>query len=173
MKDLMIDLETLGQGPDAVVLSIGAVFFDIESEKVGNGFYTALDMAPQLKAGRKTNAETIKWWMSQGQAARHVFEDEALHPIEALNRFVEFIKNESEDAILVWGNGSTFDIIILERLLKDFNYAPLWPYSNIMDLRTFRRFVGKGKKIPRSEGHHNALVDAVDQANYVLHHTRK
>jgi hypothetical protein len=41
--DLMIDLETLGLTANSVVLSIGAVFFDLEGEDLGPTFYTNVD----------------------------------------------------------------------------------------------------------------------------------
>lgn len=43
MNHLMIDLETLGTSADAVILSVGAVKFDLESDKIDDeGFYLSL-----------------------------------------------------------------------------------------------------------------------------------
>ena len=40
MKNVMLDLETLGTTASAVILSIGAVRFDLTSEKIDDkGFY--------------------------------------------------------------------------------------------------------------------------------------
>ena len=44
-------------------------------------------------------------------------------------------------------------------------------FYNIMDLRTFRRFVGNGAKVPKLEGtNHNALDDCINQINYMFEH---
>ena len=54
--DVMIDIETLGRSERAVVLSIGAVAFDIERPDVSlddlPAWYAALDLQPQIDNGR-------------------------------------------------------------------------------------------------------------------------
>lgn len=164
--DLMIDLETLGTDPHCPVISIGAIFFDIEKKKLGPTFYATLDVKEQIRSQRTLDADTLKWWMHQSGAAKKVFRETA-SPVEfALNKFVEFIKQFKK--VKVWGNGSSFDIVILEDLFKQYDIKVPWSYNNIMDLRTFKRFVAKGEKLQKSGVDHNALDDAKSQAQYVL-----
>ncbi|MWP21778.1 3'-5' exoribonuclease, partial [Escherichia coli] len=42
MNNLMIDLETMGKNKDAPIVSIGAVFFTLETRDIGQEFYTCL-----------------------------------------------------------------------------------------------------------------------------------
>ncbi len=41
--DVMIDIETMGLGPDAAIVAIGAVFFDLEKGTLVERFYRAID----------------------------------------------------------------------------------------------------------------------------------
>lgn len=169
MKDLMIDLETLAKGSDAVVLSIGACFFDIKTREIGETFYEVLDLGQQTDKGRKIDPSTVNWWMKQSDAARSVFQDKARPTTLVLAEFKHWIyKNSVNDDVYVWGNGSTFDISIIESLLKTFNQEIPWTYFNVMDFRTFRRFCAGNAKPQRIGTHHNALDDAISQAQFVI-----
>lgn len=170
MTDLMIDLETLGTAQDCVVLSIGGCFFDIPTQQLGLRFYGALQIQDQLNAKRTVTEDTIKWWMKQSPEARQVFETEGLPVIKALTEISAVIKKECPDKrkLKVWGNGSTFDISILENLFALCKLELPWNYSGVQDLRTFRRFVGGGDRIKPLGTKHNAADDAVSQAAYVL-----
>lgn len=169
MTDLMIDLETLGTSSDAVVISIGAVFFDPAQGSLGVSFHLAFAIEDQIKLGREISADTLKWWMGQSDAAKKVFHEKATPTREVLTVFGQWIAANSKNAH-VWGNGSSFDISILESLFCQYEIAIPWNYNKVMDLRTFKRFVGGGEAVKKSGTEHNALQDAINQANYVLIH---
>lgn len=170
MKDVMIDLETLGTDPDCPVLSIGAVVFDIKKKIVAkwNPFHVVLDVDSQISDGRKPSGSTIKWWMQQDSAAKIVFEGVRLSPVEALNNFILWVDINDLRAFNFWGNGSHFDISIMENLFKQYKIKCPWAFNKVMDLRTFKRFVGGGKPIINNGIKHNALDDAIAQAQYVI-----
>lgn len=172
MNDLMIDYETLGTGPDAMVISLGAVYFDIEKGTIGPTFYMAFDVEDQMKKGRVFTASTLKWWMGQTGAAKKVFHEQAKPTQLVLETFSKWVQqNSGIKATRPWGNGATFDISISETLFDDFGVKCPWLYYNVMDLRTFRRFIGGGADVPKTEGtNHNALDDAKNQAQYVIDH---
>ena len=166
--DVMIDLETLGTDPRCPVISIGAIAFDVEKKALGPTFYATLDVAQQIRAQRFVDADTLKWWMGQSDAAKKVFRDTA-SPVEfALPKFVEYLGQFKD--LQVWGNGSTFDITILENIMAQWQIKVPWKYNKIMDLRTFRRFVAGGETLQKSGVDHNALDDAKSQAEFVLKH---
>lgn len=172
--DLMIDLETLGTGPDAVIVSIGAVFFDIETKTLGPTFEMVLDVQSQLNYGRKIDADTLKWWFSQEDAAKKVFHEKSTGPITVLDAFYYFCNvNSTTKTLKAWGNGSTFDITLMESILKTYSRQVPWGYNGVMDLRTFKRFVGGGEQIQKVGVAHNALDDAKSQALYVIKHANK
>lgn len=169
MNDIMIDLETLGTSVDTVVISIGAVFFDTTTKELGPTFNMNLKIENQLKT-RSINADTLAWWMGQSNAAKKVFSAEALPTVVALSAFVKWvIANAPEDGnVKPWGNGAIFDISILEHLLAEYNIKPPWKFSNVRDLRTFKEYVAGNAKINKLGIEHNALDDAMSQAQYVM-----
>jgi hypothetical protein len=58
MRDVMLDLETMGNGPDAAITAIGAVCFNPVGGTVGPGFYRVVDLASSVAAaGVKDLAE--------------------------------------------------------------------------------------------------------------------
>ncbi len=169
--DIMIDLETLGINPDCPVISIGAAAFNETGIK--ETFEVNLDTTHQIDImSRKVTADTIKWWMSQEDAAKKVFKEATVHPEVGLKALVDWItaikKKYKVKRIHPWGNGSTFDISIMENLLSQYNVKIPWEFYNIMDFRTFKRFVYDGKDMSFQGVKHNALEDAKHQANIVI-----
>jgi len=182
MKDLMIDLETLGTNKKAPIISIGAQYFDVDTGKLGDTFYAVLDIADQIDTGKRLpEASTIKWWMSQKEDAKTVFKEKSFPTEHVLSTFSEWILKVSKASkgakatrkVNVWGNGSSFDITLMETLFQDFGVACPWMYYNVQDVRTFKRFVAKGEKIEVAGVKHNALADATAQAEYVVKHLKK
>ena len=76
MKHVMIDLETLGTKADSVIISIGAVKFDLDSEQMDdNGFYASVSIDSNLERGRKIDEDTLLWWLQQSTDAQAVFHE--------------------------------------------------------------------------------------------------
>lgn len=171
-QDLMIDFETLGTDPDTAVISLGAVFFDESTGELGPSFYMAFDIDDQLKKGRSITGSTLRWWMSQSGAAKKVFNEQAKPAKEVLTLFVQWVLAQNTiSKIKPWGNGSTFDISIIEDMLRMYDIKCPWMYYNTYDLRTFKRYIAGGAKVVVAEGTaHNALDDAKAQALYVIEH---
>lgn len=181
--DVMIDLETLGTEADAVILSIGLAAFDLDKGVVTNTAYLELPVQEQIDDRRSITASTLSWWMGQYGSARKVLDSSLNSPVlvyPVLKAFEAFFAevfdtHESDDIrskLTVWGNGPTFDMVILANLLNQYNIKIPWHFSKVMDLRTFRRFVGKGERIENKGTKHNALDDSIAQAEYVIKHTR-
>jgi hypothetical protein len=166
-SDLMIDLETLGTDPETPVVSLGATFFDPTTKQLGGTFYMILDVSEQIARGRKPTGDTIKWWMGQTDAAKKIFHEKAKPAKDVLNLFIQWFKATNSKAF-VWGNGSTFDISIMEHIFRDYGLEKPWSHNKVMDLRTFKRFQGGGEQIKKSGVEHNALDDAISQAKYVV-----
>lgn len=164
----MIDLETMGNKSRAVVVSIGAVFFDDDKGKLGDTFYRVLSVKEQTDKGREINADTFKWWMKQSDEARSIFQEESSKTYDVLQEFSEFIFNNAGENCMPWGNGASFDITIMETLYQDFGLSIPWKFRNIRDLRTYSEYVYNGKDLKRKGTYHNALDDAIYQAQVVI-----
>lgn len=170
----MIDLETMATEPGAVVLSIGACFFDIETGEINDTFYMCLDIGEQKVDGRIVDPATLAWWDRQSKDARRVFTEDKFPVSHVLDEFTNYVlRTGSMSKIHPWGNGSSFDISIMESLYRMYGKKLPWQFWNVTDLRTFRRFVADGIKVHKPIGtNHNALDDAINQANYVMKYGR-
>lgn len=162
----MLDLETLGTDSNSVIVSIGAVFFD--ETNIGSTFYRALNIDAQLGNGKVVNGGTIRWWMQQSEEARAVFKDEGHNIFTVLNDFSFWAiggSAESRPKPKIWGNGATFDNVLLSNLYKTAGIERPWGYR---DDRCYRTAVaGFDYNLPRSGTYHNAADDAVYQVNYL------
>lgn len=175
MNHLMIDLETMGNKPTAPVISIGAVFFEPSTGEMGPEFYTVVKLKSSIESGAIPDPDTIIWWMKQSAEACAAICDEANsetigNALLELNNFI--IGNTDPKYLQVWGNGATFDNVILRASYERDNIDCLWPFRGDRDVRTIVELglaVGFNPRyeIPFEGDMHNALADAKHQAKYV------
>tara|TARA_R110002020_G_scaffold274804_2_gene490007 strand:+ start:1242 stop:1754 length:513 start_codon:yes stop_codon:yes gene_type:complete len=161
MNHLMIDLETLGTAETSIFITCGACYFDPDTGEIGRKFYSAIDIQSSIDVGRTFSASTLKWWMGQGEDAKKQFEEEGASLQDFLKQFGAF----AQDAT-VWGNGATFDISMLENAYGEGNQP--WRFWNVRDCRTVEWLskLDRGS-FERKGVHHNALDDAIYQAEYI------
>ncbi|ATC93486.1 3'-5' exonuclease [Pseudoalteromonas tunicata] len=174
MNHVMLDLETMGQGSNAAIVAIGAVFFEPTTGEIGANFYWRVDLESAAKYG-EVDPSTIIWWLKQSDAARaEITSDDTLDLNCALSEFCEWIAQiEKTNNRIVWGNGASFDNVILSNAFKAVEYKKPWEYCNDRDVRTVvelgRTLKGFDPKrdMPFEGTAHNALDDAIHQAKYV------
>ncbi|WP_347361585.1 3'-5' exonuclease [Vibrio vulnificus] len=174
MKNLMIDLETMGNSSNAAIVAIGACFFEPSTGEIGAKFSRIISLESSQQFGR-IDASTVLWWMKQSGEAREVLNSrEAVHIKQALHDFRQFT-NDGLSQPLVWGNGSSFDCVILKNTIIQClgeQYVP-WQFWNERDVRTMvdlgKNLLGFDPKrdMPFEGVRHAALSDAVHQAKYV------
>lgn len=165
-----VDLETLSVRPDAVILSIGAVAFLEGADLQMAEFYTPVRIAPQTGL-RNIQPKTLEWWKNKAPAARTVFEECERHDTprlgEALQLLTKWLSTMDAFDVYMWGNGSSFDIAILEHAFLQWGYEVPWKFHNVRDMRTLKDLTerrGLYKRIPMEGVAHNALDDARHQA---------
>ncbi|AUM07598.1 exonuclease [Escherichia coli] len=167
---LMIDLETMGKNPDAPINAIAGKFFEPATGEMGPEFSKTIDLET---AGGVIERDTIKWWLKQSREAQSAILTDEIPLDDALLQFREFIdENSGEFFVQVWGNGATFDNVILRRSYARQGIPCPWRYTNDRDVRTM---VALGlvmdfdaRNVTTFEGErHNALHDARYQAKYV------
>ncbi|MCM5163146.1 3'-5' exoribonuclease, partial [Escherichia coli] len=123
---LMIDLETMGKNPDAPIISIGAIFFDPQTGEMGPEFSKTIDLET---AGGVIDRDTIKWWLKQSREAQSAILTDEIPLDDALLQLREFIdENSGEFFVQVWGNGATFDNVILRRSYERQGIPCPWRY---------------------------------------------
>lgn len=165
-KHIMFDAETLGVTADAVILSIGAVRFDLESNFIDDaGFYTSISIDSNLEYSRRVQEDTLIWWMKQGAAAQAVFHEPKQTLPEALSDLSDWI---ADDKCLVWSNGADFDIPMLAHAYRQCGIGLPWNFWNSRCVRTYKNLPqAAGVKVPQIGTHHNALDDAYYQVQLV------
>lgn len=164
--NIMLDLETLSTLPNAVILSIGAVKFDLFSDRIDveDGLDLKIDVDTQTELGRDIQEDTIKWWGNQPLAVQEAAMGEdgriGLHDfVKKLNKFMVGVDQ-------IWCQGPAFDIVILEDLYRQLGYPTPWHFWQIRDSRTLFGVHGDPRDKNRV-GAHNALLDCVFQAQGV------
>lgn len=182
--DLMIDLETLSTRSNAEILSIGYQFFNPEKELYSTEREIIVNVNKSLGLRDRIRdtfnpryhvcPKTLEWWGQQGEEARRVLNsDDAVSVRSALEILIGDILTLSDYRFLrVWGNGSSFDISIIENaFITSLNCEAPWRHWNVRDVRTLVQ-VGKmlgidpKKDTPFKGIKHNAAHDAAHQAKY-------
>ena len=168
MQDVMVDLETMGNGPQAAIIAIGAVEFDILTGEIGERFYTVIDLTSAVEAGGIMDASTVLWWMQQGDEARAAFSRDGEHIAKALQQFAGWVENRApRDDVRVWGNGAAFDNVILASAYRRNGTQQPWQFWNDRCYRTVKA-QHPAVKMQRSGTHHNAVDDAESQARHLI-----
>lgn len=170
MKHIMCDLETLDTVPTAQVLSIGAVRFDPNTGEIGEKFHKIIDLQSQHDNGRTTSESTKRWWAQQSEEARSIFTAPKEKTVIALADFYDFVAKGGCDGF--WGNGATFDNVIMDSLYGTFGLKPPWPFWAHRCYRTIKVLHTNAfptSYLPPFRGtKHNALADAEYQAQCLI-----
>jgi len=165
---VMLDLETMGNGSNSVIVSIGAVEFDINTGELGREFYRKIDLKSCLDKGLKINADTLQWWLMQNEAARRMVAEGQGSKIEdALYAFLLFLELLGAKEVKIWGNSVRFDCGILQDAYTACNYPIPWNFRNEMDVRTLVAFAPEVKANFPSVGIlHDPIADCKFQIGY-------
>lgn len=152
MKNIMIDIETLGTEPDSAILSIAAVNFNLTES-----LYLKIIPESNNDYGRTINISTVKWWFKQSDEARNEFLQGNFFDLKhALLQLHNFIKPDD----IVWANSPSFDCVILKSAFKAVTIECPWKFYNERDVRTLLGLKpGFGGRVVT----HNALDDCMNQ----------
>jgi exodeoxyribonuclease VIII len=163
---VMLDLETLGTGPNSIILSVGAALFSLDGEVVPL-YHRRIDIDSCLKVGLQVDGSTLEWWMKQSELNRS-----KLFAVPA--KTLDTVLREMDDAVCttitlksvrrVWSHGSNFDTVLYENACKKVNIPIWWEYRYVRDTRTLFDLANYEYK---AIGSHDALEDATNQAKAV------
>ena len=169
MKNIMLDIETMGVSGNAAIMAIGACYFDPSTGEIGDTFHEQVD----ISSNGQIDASTVLWWMKQSDEARSKFYNnhKADHLNTVLIKFASFVKTGCQ----VWGNGIAFDNVIIRNAFEHPSSragATPWKFWNDRDVRTMVELgqaIGLDPKrdFPFEGVKHDALADAIHQAKYV------
>jgi hypothetical protein len=159
--EVMLDLETLSTRNCAAIAVISAIKF----RRDGNGyfsqpFYELVDLGSCEQVNMHVDNKTIEWWKKQPESLqKEIFEGKRRHLKEVLIDFKQWYGKSN----LVWSQGATFDIPILEEAFRRWSLEPPWKFWQARDTRTIYDLAGmKSSDLP-GDNMHNALEDCKRQ----------
>lgn len=171
MRDVMVDIETLGTAPGSVMLSIGAVGFDPERGDLGDEFYRVISIESSLRWRAEVETGTVKWWADKTPAAQAVIFQALAGGSDlsaAMGDFAAFLAGQHDPKSLrLWGNGSDFDNTHIAAAYRLVNQPLPWRFFNNRCFRTLKNLY-PGREPKRVGEHHHALDDARHQARHAL-----
>jgi hypothetical protein len=163
---IMVDLETMGTEPGSALVSIGATAFDPVAGTLGRRFYAVIDLGSNSLFGLRQDPATRAWWAKQSPSAQAVLEHPCRAPLwVALEDFSSFWR--AVGGVEFWAHGPNFDDPLLAAAYRAVGKRPPWQFWNARCTRTI--YAAAGIAPNRAKGvHHNALDDAVNQAEAVI-----
>jgi hypothetical protein len=159
---LMVDTETLGTRPGAIVLSCAFVRFS-------DGAHTTLNLSvPDQEAlGCFKDESTLAWWADQEAKTPGAWAAATSNPVPlraALEHFAAWIGWAAPDP-LIWCHGAGFDAPILEALYRAASLPCPWHWAAVRDTRTLYDLASVNLKDYAVPPPHVALNDAIGQTN--------
>lgn len=165
----VLDLETMGTRPTSVIATIGCV--RIENQAITGTFYRCVDLQTSLNAGLTLDASTLYWWLNQAPEARAEITAPGARLFDALLDLREFMgasDGKPNRNALLWGNGSSFDNVIIGNAFDAHHLERPWMFWNDRDLRTLLAIYPEAKLLPFEGIKHHALDDAKHEAKQLL-----
>jgi oligoribonuclease (3'-5' exoribonuclease) len=166
--NVMIDLETLSEAPNAAIVSIGAVVFNMHDTETEN-FYINIDPRDSKQYEMDISQSTIDWWRKQNPEATRAWIKNGVPVLEAAESFVHFLQKYTvKKDVTIWANGIDFDLPIIKNLLRVTKNELQWYYWNQMDCRTIFKLANFDTKTAKRVGkYHNALDDCHNQLRWL------
>lgn len=170
MKHIMMDIETLSTNSNGVITTISAVQFNLETGKIGKQFETAIVIDEQVDDGAIIDIDTVVWWMSQDEEAiKAMLRIPKVSVGKALLDFNDWIKSLKQpiNDIKLWGNGVSFDNVMVRNLYKRSNIEFALPYWCDNDVRTLVTLGNIDTRNYKFDGiKHNGIDDCKHQIKY-------
>lgn len=145
----------------------------VAAGETGEEFSVNISLESSMRYRARPDASTILWWLEQSEEARKSLTSNTQELSTALSWLSEFIiKNANHKLVQVWGNGASFDCVILRNSYSLTGQPVPWQWWNDRDVRTIvelGKVIGFDPKrdMPFKGTRHNALDDAIHQAKYV------
>lgn len=153
---VMADIESLDTGPRSIISQIGMVFVPAsDPETVLGEVLIYLPIQPQIDLKRTISADTLAFWMGQGEKARLEFKQNSGDDFEELPALLRHVNRKFESFVdgrdyELYARGPQFDVTNIESAMKDCAVKPAWRYDRVRDLRTVMALAGmRTQDVPR------------------------
>src|SRR5687768_2820217 len=129
---IMIDLESLGVRPGAIVTSVALVRFNDEAHCAFN-----LSIPDQQALGLEIDAATENWWLQQDPVAYQLAIANPLPLASALPYLSTWIQwAAGGQDFQIWCHGATFDCPLLGEVYHRAGLETPWAFWQVRDTRT-------------------------------------
>lgn len=167
-KNLMIDIETLGNTSSAAMVSIAVVAFDRTEN--GPSMMQNIDLQDALEHG-DVSASTLQWWAKEDQALfQSMLNNGNMKTVYALIDLAAFATLHLDDNFKIWANGPDFDLKIIEDKIerfKDYPVSKFWSPWNQRCVRTLKAIDPDLAKSFVNTEKHNPLQDCLTQIDQI------
>lgn len=160
MSHIMLDTETLGTRPGAVILAVAFVRFQDEASTSVN-----LSIPDQEALGMEIDPATQAWWDTQPREAWAKATENAVPLQAALAHLTAWLNWAEPDAFqrMIWCHGATFDAPLLGETYRRAGIETPWKFWNIQCTRTLYNLASVDPKAYAVPPPHVALNDALGQ----------
>ncbi len=158
---LVLDLETLAIHPQSAITEIGIV--DILTD----GRFSAHINPQEQQEGFVQDPGTIEWHLKRDPSYLSTLAFAGVRPCSAAGQLHNWLmerKNLSEKELVIWCQGTDFDIPIITNFLTHYGYHLPWKYLDVRDIRTLAALF---PQVEYKKGNHTALEDASMAAQYL------
>lgn len=160
-RHLVLDLETFAVHPHAAVTEIGIV--DLRSMETFN----LLINPHEQKEGFVQDHDTIDWHVKRDPSYLILLAHNGLRPCAAAGKLHNWLsekKIQTGQELVIWCQGTDFDIPIISNFLKHYQYNLPWKHTDVRDIRTLAALF---PRVDYKKGNHTALEDASMAAQYL------
>lgn len=166
----MIDIETMAQHPHALIICIAMCRFDSDTGRIFDLQQINIDYKDCIKRYPDfiIDKSTVEFWSKQPKEILEDMQHDQVSIEDALDLLYKWSVPNQE----LWVWGLSYDIPVIELAIRSTKRHELydnkmpWKYQNQRCARTVAKFFDI--EIERSEGHHNALNDVIDQSKMIL-----
>lgn len=181
--DVMVDLETLGNRPDATIFQIAASAFDITNGDIIADFEQKADLSLG-DTPLTVDPSTISWWLrTNPRLFARLISEGTVSTEELLRKFHEWLSNLSKEYdVRLWGNGILFDNNFIRTQFEALGlYYPI-NYNRDRDVRTILELAANKlgvderslrKQFEEGLTAHDAGDDVTKQINLVVYCNRE
>lgn len=167
---IMLDLETMAKSSRAAIVSIGMFKFSLDEVqeydqvRPEQKFERHVSLASCERFGLDIDPGTIMWWFDQSDAVRSPIRGATADLKAVLMDVHGFMDSGDKPELNIWGNGATFDNVILMNAFEACGFKYPVSYKRNMCYRTLKNLVhGVGGHIEHYGTQHRALDDAISQ----------
>lgn len=160
-RHLVLDNETLALSPHAAITEIGVV--DLLSDEK---FFALINPTEQTD-GFVQDPQAMNWHLQRDPNYLINLVHNGMRPDVAAGRLHNWlmeVKRNTGKELVIWCQGTDFDIPIISNFLKHYQYHLPWGYTDVRDIRTLAALF---PRVDYKKGNHNAIEDASMAAQYL------